>query len=86
MNQSTVTMTAISLIGSPTDVRTSVRATRPAPGIPAAPMEAAVDDMLYHKEIQIRHSYNNLMTKSHLKTLVSCCYIEYALLFIMFIY
>lgn len=45
-NQSTAMMSVMSSVGSPTDVSTITMVTRPAWGMPAAPMLAAVAVML----------------------------------------
>ncbi len=48
--QSTAIMSVMSSVGSPTDVNTITMVTRPACGIPAAPMLAAVAVILENME------------------------------------
>lgn len=59
-NQSTAMMSVISSVGSPTDVSTIIMVTRPAWGMPAAPMLAAVAVML---ERTGKHSYQQQKEK-----------------------
>ena len=49
-SQSTATISVTSLAGSPTAVKTITMVTRPALGIPAAPMLASVAVMLKHTQ------------------------------------
>ncbi len=54
-------MSVMSSVGSPTDVNTITMVTRPACGIPAAPMLAAVAVILENMVNESLHSKHNVM-------------------------
>lgn len=55
-NQSTAMMRVMSSVGSPTEVRTITMVTRPAWGMPAAPILAAVAVILVYRKKDIHNS------------------------------
>lgn len=67
-------MRVMSSVGSPTEVRTITMVTRPAWGMPAAPMLAAVAVMLYVKDRHVKHwlvsLLQNKFSHSHLMVMI----------------